>query len=376
MELSFIPYIDILSQWSLQTYIVCLAAYIVIHWLLPARLRAVFLSLGATLFILLIDWAAYGVLLFMAVSLYALTKVKTRSTLLLLAGLAFLIIPFIVHETARAIYRGSDIYDLIFMTGMAFYTLRLIHYWFECFKQKLPQHNFLDFYTYTFFLPIFIVGPIYRFEDFHKWEQRKRVDWERFFDGILRIIQGAFMVVVLSGYFVNQLLRGWIDTLQPEQTFANFYAFCLEYGLNIYFQFAGYSSIAIGIGALLGHRVCENFHHPFFRENIVEFWKHWHMSLTGWVRQYIFLPIVTYTGAERIALMLSMCMIGVWHGFTLNALMWGIYHGIGINLYHWYRRSQWRQSLVSDNTVLINLWRYMSILLTFHYVILGNYLLK
>lgn len=369
-------FIENFSALGLPIYIFILAAYIFVHWLLPRKFRTFYLSLGATVFIIAIDWISYAVLVFMAVSLYSLTKIQQRTTFLLVLGLLFLIIPFIVHESARVIYRDSDFYDIIFMTGMAFYTLRLIHYWFECFKNKLPSHNFIEFYSYTFFLPIFIVGPIYRFEDFNKWEKRKRIDWDRFYEGVHRIIQGIFMVVVLSDYIVNNLFRGWINQLQNDQWLIKLYSQCLEYGLNIYFQFAGYSSIAIGIGLLLGHRICENFHHPFFRENIVEFWKHWHMSLTGWVRHYIFLPIVSYTGAERIALMLSMCMIGVWHGFTLNALMWGIYHGVGINIYHSYHRSRWRALLVSSNLLLRRIWYFLSIFITFNFVILGNYLLK
>ena len=150
-----------------------------------------------------------------------------------------------------------------------------------------------------------------------------------------------------------------------------FYLESIEFGLNDYYQFAGYSNLAIGVGLLIGYKICENFHFPLFRANIVEFWKNWHMSLTGWVRSYIYMPIVTYTNAPRLALLLSMSTIGVWHGFTINAVMWGVYNGVGINLYHSFKETRFRNRFVNGPPWVAKGWMIFSSVFTFNYVMIG-----
>lgn len=368
--------LEILRSQPLEFYVLALGCFITGYWLMPDRFQRIYTSLGFSAAIIVMDWVSFCLLLAIAIIIYAMARMQTKSLPMLLAGLALLFTSFIVHETARVFTFGTSIYDLVFMTGMAFYSLRLIHYWWESQKQTLPPHNFWAFYSYIFFLPIFIVGPILRFEEFMLWDRQKRWDWNNMFSGVFRISVGLFKIVVLSGYGVNDIMHNWGLRVATENRFLEFYIPCIEYGLNIYLQFSGYSHIAIGFGLLLGYRICENFNFPFVRTNIVEFWKCWHMSLTNWVRHYIYMPILTYTQSARLGIFISMSMIGVWHGFTINALLWGIYHGIGINLYHIYKKSAFRQKMVVENVFLQRVWYITSIFLTFNYVMLANYLLK
>ena len=364
-------FLGILVPGTLTFYTSILICIVSLYWLTPPSLRQIFLAVTSTTILLLLDWVSFFLLLAIGLLNYALTKLRFRSTPLLLLGLSLLIIPFAAHETARVIFRNSAEYDLIFMTGMAFYSLRLIHYWFEHFKERLPKHDFISYYSYLFFFPIIIVGPIYRFEDYLKSTRRQRFDLKNIRAGIDRIALGGFQVVVVSDILISRYFNAWIKAVTEEAQLSRFYLESIEFGLNVYFQFAGYSNLAIGVGLLIGYKICENFHFPLFRPNIVEFWKNWHMSLTGWVRSYIYLPIVSYTNAPRLALLLSMSTIGVWHGFTINAVMWGLYNGIGINLYHYFKESRIRSYFVNGHPFVAKAWWLFSSLFTFNYVMIG-----
>ncbi len=364
-------FLNVLEPGNLTFYAAILSAIVLFYWLTPSQGRQVYLALISTLILLTLDWVSYLVLLAIGLLTFALTKINHRSTPVLLLGLALLILPFAAHETARVIFRTSDHYDLVFMTGMAFYSLRLIHYWFEHFKGQLPKHSFVNYYSYLFFFPIIIVGPIYRFEDYMKSTRRQRFDTKNIRAGIDRIALGGFQVVVVSDIVISQYFNAWILNNTDDASLTRFYFESIEFGLNVYYQFAGYSNLAIGVGLLIGYKICENFNFPLFRPNIVEFWKNWHMSLTGWVRSYIYLPIVSYTNAPRLALLLSMSTIGVWHGFTINAVMWGLYNGIGINLYHYFKETRIRSFLVNGNPIIAKAWWVFSSLFTFNYVMIG-----
>ncbi len=376
MSVSFSGAMELARSQPPGFYLAAFICFVVVYWLLPSRLQRIYAAVGFSGVIFIVDWLSFCLLLTMALAIYAMSRIKNTSMIMLVAGLALLIVPFVVHEFMRIQTYGTSVYDLVFMTGMAFYTLRLVHYWWESQKQTLPPHGIQAFYTYVFFLPIYIVGPIYRFEDFLLWDRRKRWDWSNITSGMMRISIGLFKIIVLSGYGINELMHNWGVRAATDSAFLEFYIPCIEYGLNIYLQFSGYSDIAIGLGLLLGYKICENFNFPFVRPNIVEFWKCWHMSLTGWVRSYIFMPVMAYTQSARLGIILSMSMIGVWHGFTINALLWGLYHGVGINLYHVYKKSSFRARLVVNNAFLQRVWYIISIFITFNYVMLANYLLK
>jgi len=369
--------LPVLAIWDgVLIWIAGIAIGLGIYWSLQGLAQRLFALAGFCLVVAIIDWTSFIFLGVQSSLVYMLARKKSQHLCLFLAGLAFIIIPFIGHETARIFTYGTDVYDLVFMTGMAFYSLRLVHYWWESRKDTLPEHNFLAFAGYIFFLPIFIIGPIYRFQDYMLWERRKRWELSQFITGLMRISVGLFKIFVLSGYLINDLLHNWGLVAGADNAFLAFYIPCIEYGLNVYLQFSGYTDIAIGFGLLLGHKVCENFYFPFIQPNIVEFWKHWHMSLTSWVRSYIFLPILLTTNSVPLGIFLSMMMIGVWHGFTWNAALWGLYHGVGINLYYLYRKTPVASTLTFSAVWPKRIWHGCAVFLNFNYVMLGNFLLK
>ena len=116
------------------------------------------------------------------------------------------------------------------------------------------------------------------------------------------------------------------------------YLECVAFGANIYFQFAGYSSVAIGFALLLGFRIIENFDHPFLRPNISAFWRCWHISLSSWCRDYVYMPVAASTRSVALGAVASMVVIGLWHEISLRYLAWGLYHAGGILVWQGFQR--------------------------------------
>ena len=178
------------------------------------------------------------------------------------------------------------------------------------------------------FFPTITIGPIHRFEDFLKSERRVRWSDQDFANGLERILYGYAKVIVVANWLVAAQLDSAIEKL-PQNTSLSVFAESMSYGFYLYFAFAGYSDIAIGISLLLGYQICENFNYPFLKRNIGEFWQSWHMSLSSWCRQYVFLPIFAKWRNLPLALIGAMLAIGLWHEFSVRFLLWGVYHGLG-----------------------------------------------
>jgi alginate O-acetyltransferase complex protein AlgI len=149
----------------------------------------------------------------------------------------------------------------------------------------------------------------------------------------------------------------------------------LRHGFNLYIQFSGYSDVAIGFSMLLGYRIIENFDWPFLKRNISEFWRSWHISLTSWVREHVFLLGVLLTRSRLAAIIVSMVVLGLWHELSYRYIVWGLYHGIGIACWQQFQKIKppwplWQNKFVSHVT------HVASVLVTFHFVMFGFAIVK
>jgi alginate O-acetyltransferase complex protein AlgI len=149
----------------------------------------------------------------------------------------------------------------------------------------------------------------------------------------------------------------------------------LRIGFNLYFQFSGFSDIAIGFARLLGFRVMENFNWPFLQKNISDFWRCWHISLTSWCREYIYTSVIATTRSPALGVLATLIAIGLWHEVSLRYLAWGFYHGLGIIVWQ-----QWQHLWSSYPEVRLPVFRWtrdlLSTLLTLHFVWLGFLLVR
>lgn len=233
--------------------------------------------------------------------------------------------------------------------GMSFWTFQALGYLFDQFQGEEMAPTFVEFAIFMAFFPVTISGPICRMpEMLPQFRSAKKVassDMER---GFQRIATGILMMQlakllgqgILSGDSINTGFDSLTRWSGPD-------VWCLAvgYGLQLFFDFAGYSHVAIGAAQMLGFRVPENFAHPFQSTSPSVFWTRWHMSLSFWIRDYVFLPLAVLrreTWWRNAALIFSMVLFGVWHKATLLFVLWGCYHGVLLLLHRQVQRLQRR----------------------------------
>lgn len=216
--------------------------------------------------------------------------------------------------------------------GVSFWTFRLLSYLIEIYRERIdPEVNFFDFTNYVIFFPCILSGPIDRPGDFLPQIKKVRgFDVEAFSHGIYRIVLGLFKKMVIAerlSIYVNSVYGN------PDSPGLNLIFAAIFYTIQIYADFSGYSDMAIGISRLLGIKVRENFNLPFFVTNIADYWRRWHMSLTSWLTDYLFMPLnVELRNMGKIGLFISstttMVIIGLWHGANWTYVAFGLYHSM------------------------------------------------
>lgn len=323
LGLSFVPY---------------QAGFVASFWLVPRRFQPHLLIVSCTAWMLFAREVESWLLL-AALSPACFWLARTgRGWRRAGAGLGAVVGVLLVYKLAQG-YWGEPARPLVLL-GASFYLLRLAHYLIEAGKDALPEHSATQFLAYAFFLPTLTVGPINRFPDFLRDEYRRRWDARLFIGGLERILFGHFKVIVLANYLVQTKLVVAAQQVGGDATRLGAYLNCLGYGLDLYFRFGGYSDIAIGLSALLGFRILENFDHPFLRPNINRFWQSWHISLSSWCRDYVFSPIAFTLRRPSAGVLASMLIFGLWHEISPRYVVWGVYHGAGILAWQYWQRTR------------------------------------
>lgn len=221
------------------------------------------------------------------------------------------------------------LFDAVIYLGLIYNVLKVIDaYYFAYFIGKEGRVPALDYANYILFIPTFTSGPILKFRDFMAdSKQPYKVDSTMFEAGVKRIILGLFKKIVLVTWMTqvfDQVLKQELHTHESLFLMIWFYAL-------IYFDFSGYSDIAVGFGRLMGYNVPENFKKPFLSPTLTQYWRNWHATLGDWFRDHIFMFFSRKTPSRFTAACLSiliMVLIGLWHGFSWLYLVWGIYHGV------------------------------------------------
>ncbi|MDQ7034405.1 MAG: MBOAT family O-acyltransferase [Anaerolineae bacterium] len=269
--------------------------------------------------------------------------------------------------------------------GFSYVAFRLIHTIRDRQSDILPTLSLRDYVAYIVFFPSFIAGPIDRAErfldDLRHVPKLKRFDSVRFTEGCTRIGIGIFKKFVIADFLAQGMSLNATHAAQVENSFG-LWLLLYGYALRLFFDFAGYSDIVIGIGILFGIKLPENFHHPYTRSSITEFWQNWHITLSDWVRTYVFSPFSRWILRLKprpaafitvlLAQLLTMLIIGLWHGVSINFLLWGLWHGIGLWLHKQFsdRTRKWYRGL-KERKWQFRLWKTGTWFITFHFVVLG-----
>ncbi|GAB4517500.1 MAG: hypothetical protein OHK0046_24140 [Anaerolineae bacterium] len=269
--------------------------------------------------------------------------------------------------------------------GFSYVAFRLIHTVRDRQMDKLPELSLREFMTYVVFFPAFIAGPIDRAERFTKDLQAlphmSGLEPLRFTEGMTRIMVGIFKKFVIADTLALGLALNPINADQAIST-PGLWVLLYGYALRLFFDFSGYTDVAIGIGILLGIRLPENFNRPYSRTSITAFWQSWHMTLSNWARFYVFTPVSRALLTRKpkpspilivlLAQLTTMIVIGLWHGITLNFFIWGAWHGVGLFIHkQWTDRTRPFYRRLEQRPALKRLESAGSWFLTFHFVMLG-----
>ena len=234
-----------------------------------------------------------------------------------------------------ATHSASPFAQLALPLGISFWTFQALSYLFDQYRGEELNPTFLEFALYMAFFPVTVSGPVCRLPDMlPQFCQEEPTSWEDTAEGLRRIAIGVFMVQlakllgqgILGGDGINSGFDRAAQWTGPD-------AWCLAagFGLQLFFDFAGYSHMAIGAAKALGFTIPENFDRPFTSTNASTFWTRWHMSISFWIRDYVFLPLAMLrrgTWWRNFVLVISMVLFGLWHRASILFLIWGVYHGV------------------------------------------------
>lgn len=212
--------------------------------------------------------------------------------------------------------------------GISFYTFQSISYLIDVYRRESPvQRNIFDLLLYIAMFPQLIAGPIVRYGTVALEINNRSVNVQDLSEGVYRFIIGLGKKVILAnimGEIATQLIGGNLENIGMAQAWVGIIAFTLQ----IYFDFSGYSDMAIGLGRSVGFHFPENFNHPFISRNITEFWRRWHMSLGSFFRDYVYIPMGGNRRHQFINIMTVWFLTGMWHGASWNFICWGLYFGL------------------------------------------------
>ncbi len=213
--------------------------------------------------------------------------------------------------------------------GISFYTFQILSYTIDVYRGNVKaQRNIISLGTYISLFPQLIAGPIVRYSDIEKQLSARTHTFEKAATGIRRFIIGFSKKIILANTF-GELCANFYSS--DEKSVLYHWIFALAYMLQVYFDFSGYSDMAIGLGKIFGFDFCENFRYPFVSSSISEFWRRWHISLGSWFRDYVYIPM----GGNRVGkfrffvnIFTVWFLTGFWHGAEWNFIIWGLYFAV------------------------------------------------
>ncbi|WP_026513685.1 MBOAT family O-acyltransferase [Butyrivibrio sp. LB2008] len=318
---------------------------VLVNFIVPAKYRYIWLLIVSMVFYSTAGIDAVGILLLSILSVYMsgiyIGKKKGMAKLVLFLCLLFNIGILFVFKylnffmvILEKVTLGSveaAHFNMILPLGLSFYILKSVGYLIDVYRDKIePEENFFKLALFISFFPQIVAGPIERAGNMlTQFDNPKPIDFDRFRNGFLQVLWGYFLKLVIAerlAIFVNTVF----DTSDGIRGSVAFVAI-IFYTFEIYADFAGYSHIAIGIARILGIDVMKNFECPYLAMSIAEFWRRWHVSLSSWFRDYLYIPLGgNRKGTVRkfINILIVFTVSGLWHGADFTFLAWGLIHGI------------------------------------------------
>jgi alginate O-acetyltransferase complex protein AlgI len=375
----------IFNTWEFALFLV--ATYLLYWFAVPARFRPYLLMVAGVVFYA----ASIPVYLLLVLALGAVSYVAGRALLatpmertgtrraILVAGvlasvgvLGFFKYSKLFASTFDGVCRGGCTHflpDIIVPLAISFFTFEFVHVLVDISLGKVRSLSLRDFALFTLFFPTMVAGPIKRYQNFvPQINLVRRFEPLIFASGTYRIVVGLAKKVVIADSMTPLIA----PLLVPGPLYgpADDALAILAYTVKIYFDFSGYSDIAIGTAALLGYDILENFDRPYRARNISQFWRRWHISLSSWIRDYLFIPLggSRHPGFTLVNLAVVMAISGLWHGAAWHFVVWGLWHGAGMAVHR-----LWGALVVPRVPALAHgpIWQAASVATTFAFVALG-----
>jgi alginate O-acetyltransferase complex protein AlgI len=241
----------------------------------------------------------------------------------------FKYLDFSINTVNRVFHSAIALRDIVLPIGISFFTFQGMSYVIDLYRQKVSvQKNPGLLAFYISFFPQLIAGPIVRYIDIEKQIYSRTESIEKFMSGAQRFIIGLAKKLVIAnnmGYVADLVFNN--PALENTAAIAWLGVIC--YTFQIYFDFSGYSDMAIGLGKMFGFEFLENFNYPYISKTITEFWRRWHMSLSSWFKDYVYIPLGgNRKGNVYVNLLIVFIVTGFWHGASFNFLAWGLWHGL------------------------------------------------
>ena len=352
-----------------------------VYWRLPERKKQLNWLLISSFFFYAVWSPAYALIFVVLISLnywVSLFLVKRPSKFLLIFILVFDLSFLVWHKYAEFLVKtffklakmtGSQLSDwslpeILLPLGISFYTFQLIACVVDIYKGHAPIKSWRDFTLFVLFFPHQLAGPIFRIDDLApQFKGRPRWKEIRWREAGWWICLGLFKKVILAdslGLMTDEVFKD-LDKAIPLSSLLAIYAFMFQ----IYFDFSGYSNIARGLGLLLGFDILHNFNLPYLAKNMREFWQRWHISLSRWLRDYLYIPLGGNRKGSFITnrnLLITMLLGGLWHGANWTFIIWGGYHGLLLVM------NRWMDSFFGDR---FKLPAFLKILIIFHLCLFG-----
>ena len=284
---------------------------------------------------------------------------------------------FFANSFARMFLHGNSdklLLHLILPVGISFYTFQALSYSIDVYRQKLePTRDIIQFFAFVSFFPQLVAGPIERATNLlPQFEKPRTFDYSQAVDGMRQILWGLFKKIAVAdtcALYVNQVFSHYQTQSGPTLMIA-----AVLFAIQIYGDFSGYSDVAIGTAKLFGIKLMRNFRNPYFSRDIAEFWRRWHISLTTWFRDYVYIPL----GGSRVSkgkiirnTFIIFLLSGFWHGANWTFIAWGAYHAILFLPLILMGKNRKYLNEVAEGRILPSLKETIQILFTFVLVSIG-----
>lgn len=362
---------------SITFLFVFLPVTVILYYIVPEKLKNI-VMLIASLFFYAWGEPVYVILMILSIILNYFCgldisgkqdePVKAKRSLIFAVTVNLLILGFFKYygflmETINAVLPTDIPYrELSLPIGISFYTFQALSYIIDVYRKEVkPQKNILYFALYISMFPQLIAGPIVRYIDVEEQLKKRSLNISKFGQGTMFFIRGLAKKVILAN--ATGAIYEQVAGMQTGQfSMLTAWVGCIAYAFQIYFDFSGYSDMAVGLGKMFGFEFRRNFNYPYISKNITEFWRRWHISLGTWFREYLYIPL----GGNRcdpsrhiFNLLVVWFLTGLWHGAAWNFVAWGLYYGILLIL----EKYVWGERIKSLPTAIQHIYAFVLVLI-------------